>query len=174
MDAITITGVVGSDPRHHVTAKGVEITSFRLASTHRYFDRAKGAWESGGTNWYTVSSFRQLAANTLASIKKGEHVVVHGRLRLRDWEAGEKSGLAVEIDADAIGHDLMWGRSSYQKLASRSEPNESRTGDEGTTSTEEATRTQNDAPDAATDAWASTVVREPAMAGMRADDETPI
>ena len=60
-DSITVTGVVGSDPRVHVTTQGLAITSFRLASTRRYFDRAKGTWEDGETNWYTVSGFRQLA-----------------------------------------------------------------------------------------------------------------
>jgi single-strand DNA-binding protein len=115
-DSITVTGVVGSDPRLHVTTQGLAITSFRLASTRRYFDRAKGTWEDGETNWYTVSGFRQLAHNTAASVLKGERVVVHGRLRQRAWESGEKSGTAVEIEADAIGHDLSWGITRLTKV----------------------------------------------------------
>lgn len=114
-DLITVTGVVGSDPRHTVTAQGLAITSFRLASTRRYFDRAKGSWEDGETNWYTVAMFRNLAVNAARSVRKGERVVVHGRLRLRAWDTGEKSGLAVEIEADSVGHDLTWGISSYVK-----------------------------------------------------------
>lgn len=108
-DTITVTGVVGSDPRVHVTSQGLTITSFRLASTRRYFDRTKGAWEDGETNWYTVSGFRQLAHNAAESVHRGDRVVVHGRLRLRTWENGEKSGTAIEIEADSIGHDLAWG-----------------------------------------------------------------
>lgn len=115
-DSITVAGVVGSDPRLHMTTQGLAITSFRLASTRRYFDRAKGSWEDGETNWYTVSGFRQLAHNTVASLKKGERVVVHGRLRLRAWESGEKSGTAIEIEADSIGHDLAWGTTSLTKV----------------------------------------------------------
>jgi single-strand DNA-binding protein len=46
-DSITVTGVVGSDPRLHVTTQGLAITSFRLASTRRYFDRVKSTWEDG-------------------------------------------------------------------------------------------------------------------------------
>ena len=115
-DSITVTGVVGTDPNLHVTTQGLAITSFRLASTRRYFDRAKGSWEDGETNWYTISTFRQLAQNTVASIRKGERVVVHGRLRLRAWENGEKSGMAVEIEADTIGHDLTWGTTVLTKV----------------------------------------------------------
>jgi single-strand DNA-binding protein len=114
-DLITVTGVVGSDPRHTVTGQGLAITSFRLASTRRYFDRAKGSWEDGETNWFTVATFRNLAVNAARSLRKGERVVVRGRLRLRAWDTGEKSGLAVEIEADAVGHDLGWGVSSWQK-----------------------------------------------------------
>ena len=115
-DSITVTGVVGSDPRLHVTTQGLAITSFRLASTRRYFDRAKGTWEDGDTNWYTISGFRQLAHNTVVSVRKGERVVVHGRLRLRAWESGEKSGTAIEIEADSIGHDLAWGTTNLTKV----------------------------------------------------------
>lgn len=115
-DSITVAGVVGSDPRLHMTTQGLAITSFRLASTRRYFDRSKGSWEDGETNWYTVSGFRQLAHNTVASLKKGERVVVHGRLRLRAWESGEKSGTAIEIEADSIGHDLAWGTTTLTKV----------------------------------------------------------
>lgn len=115
-DSITVAGVVGSDPRLHMTTQGLAITSFRLASTRRYFDRTKGSWEDGETNWYTVSGFRQLAHNAAASLKKGERVVVHGRLRLRAWESGEKSGTAIEIEADSIGHDLAWGTTTLTKV----------------------------------------------------------
>jgi single-strand DNA-binding protein len=117
-DIITVTGVVGTDPKHHVTNGGLAITSFRLASTRRVFDREKGTWEDGETNWYTVSAFRQLATNTSLSIRKGERVIIRGRLRLRAWETGERSGTAVEIEADSIGHDLAWCVSSYAKVRS--------------------------------------------------------
>ncbi|GAA1950975.1 single-stranded DNA-binding protein [Agromyces allii] len=114
-DNITVIGAVGSDPRVHTTAQGLTITSFRLASTRRIFDRLKGTWEDGDTNWYTVSTFRQLAKNASSSIRRGDRVVVHGRLRLRAWESGEKSGTAIEIDAEAVGHDLTWGTTTLSK-----------------------------------------------------------
>lgn len=117
-DIITVTGVVGTDPKHHVTNGGLAITTFRLASTRRVFDREKATWEDGETNWYTVSAFRQLATNASLSIRKGERLIIRGRLRLRAWETGERSGTAVEIEADSIGHDLAWCVSSYAKVRS--------------------------------------------------------
>jgi single-strand DNA-binding protein len=117
-DIITLTGLVATTPRHLVTGEGLPITSFRLASTQRRFDRSQNGWVDGETNWYTITGFRQLAINITASIKKGERVVVTGRLRIRDWTAGEKAGTAIEVDADAVGHDLSWGTSTFVRSIS--------------------------------------------------------
>lgn len=119
-DTITITGTVGTEPRHLVTSAGLAITSFRLASTLRRFDRNQNRWVDGETNWYTVTTFRQLAFNTLASIKSGERVIVVGRLRLREWKANDKAGTNVDIEADAVGHDLSWGTTSLTRVIASS------------------------------------------------------
>jgi len=114
-DTITLTGIIATDPRVVTTEAGLDIASFRLASTHRRFDRAANEWVDGDTNWYTVTAFRALGANAGQSLHKGERVVVLGRLRVRAWEAGDRSGTTVEVDADAIGHDLRWGRSAFTR-----------------------------------------------------------
>jgi len=55
-DIITVTGIVATTPRHLVTSSGLAISSFRLASGQRRFDRAKQTWVDAETNWYTVST----------------------------------------------------------------------------------------------------------------------
>lgn len=114
-DTITIIGNVATQPELKHTAGGVAITTFRVASGQRRFDRATGAWVDGGTNWYSVSTFRGLAENTQRSIHKGDRVVLTGRLRLRAWDTGVKSGTTAEIDAEAIGHDLLWGTTVFER-----------------------------------------------------------
>jgi single-strand DNA-binding protein len=114
-DIITLTGVVATIPRAITTSEGLAITSFRLASTQRRFDRAQEKWVDGDTNWYTVTTFRQLAANAAVSVKKGERVVVTGRLRIRDWESGDKAGTNIDVEAEAIGHDLSWGTAAFSR-----------------------------------------------------------
>ena len=117
-DTITVTGLVATPPRHLVTSEGLPITSFRLASSQRRFDRSQERWVDGETNWYTITGFRQLAINTAASVKKGDRVVIVGKLKIRDWENGERSGTTIEIDAEALGHDLMWGSSAFIRSVS--------------------------------------------------------
>jgi single-strand DNA-binding protein len=114
-DTITLTGLVATAPKHIVTSEGLQITSFRLASTQRRFDRAEGKWVDAETNWYTITAFRHLAANVIGSVLKGQRIIVIGALRIRDWDAGERSGTTVEVDADAIGHDLGYGTAAFTR-----------------------------------------------------------
>jgi single-strand DNA-binding protein len=114
-DTITLTGLVATTPRHLVTSEGLPITSFRLASTQRRYDRGAQKWIDGETNWFTITAFRQLAINVVGSVNKGQRVVVSGKLRVRDWESGDRAGTTVEIDADALGHDLAWGTSVFTR-----------------------------------------------------------
>src|SRR5690606_21750463 len=53
--------------------------------------------------------------NTGTSIKKGDPVIVTGRLKVRPWEAGEKKGVSIEVDAESLGHDLPWGTTTYTR-----------------------------------------------------------
>jgi single-strand DNA-binding protein len=114
-ETITVAGLIATTPRHLITQDGLPITSFRLAASNRRFDREQSKWVDGDTNWYTVTAFRQLAINSSTSLSKGERILVSGRLRIRDWDNGERAGTSVEIEADHIGHDLMWGSSVFTR-----------------------------------------------------------
>ena len=114
-DLITLTGLVATPPKALTTAEGLAITSFRLASQQRRFDRATDKWVDGDTNWYSVTTFRQLATNAAMSVHQGDRVVVTGKVRVRDWESNGKKGVNVEVDADALGHDLSWGTAAFSR-----------------------------------------------------------
>jgi single-strand DNA-binding protein len=114
-DLITLTGLVATTPRHITTSEGLAITSFRLASSQRRYDRVAQRWIDGDTNWYTVSAFRNLAQNAATSVSKGDRVILTGRVRIRDWENTDRSGTTVEIEAESVGHDLTWGTSVYTR-----------------------------------------------------------
>jgi single-strand DNA-binding protein len=116
-DTITVTGNIATPPEHKRTPAGVAITTFRVASGLRRYDSATSSWIDSGTNWYTVSTYRRLAEHAMASLHKGDRVILTGRLRLREWETGIKKGITAEIDADSIGHDLLFGTSRFEKDA---------------------------------------------------------
>lgn len=114
---LTVRGFVGGDVRLITTDKGLPIATFRVGATPRRYNRESGEWENQETNWYSVTCFRQLATNVHAAVRKGDPVVVSGRLRIRPWEnqAGQR-GTSVEVDADGVGHDLTFGTSSFMRL----------------------------------------------------------
>ncbi|ARC56428.1 Single-stranded DNA-binding protein [Frondihabitans sp. 762G35] len=116
-DTISLTGVVGTTPKSLQTQTGLWIASFRLASSQRRFDRQKNEWVESDPNWYTVNAFRQLADNVSVSLSKGDRVVVTGRLRIRAWESGDRTGTTVEIDAESVGHDLFWGTTTLTRIS---------------------------------------------------------
>jgi single-strand DNA-binding protein len=112
-DYMTFRGFVATDIKTSTTTTGVGTASFRLGSTARRFDRNTSTWVDTHTNWFTVQGYRQLAGNMGCSIKKGQRVIVVGRLKLRTWEMEGRIHFAHEIDAESVGHDLMWGSANY-------------------------------------------------------------
>lgn len=119
-DTVTIIGNVATDPTLGRTASGIPVTNFRLASTHRRFDESTQTWIDVNTNWYSVAAFRQLGEHAKASLRTGDSVIVVGRVKIRSWESNGRQGTSVDIDADAIGHDLRRGTSVYRRSQSAS------------------------------------------------------
>ncbi|HEY8294684.1 MAG TPA: single-stranded DNA-binding protein, partial [Micrococcaceae bacterium] len=70
----------------------------------------------GHSNWYSVSSYRHLAQNVAFSIRKGDPVVVYGRLKVRPWINDQgRTGTNVDIEADTVSHDLRWGVAQFKR-----------------------------------------------------------
>ena len=115
---LTVVGNVAGPPRQRTTPAGVSVADFRIAATPRQKDKAAGTWADGETIWFGVTAWRALAEHCAASLKKGDRVVVTGRLTTRSWEAenGERrSGL--EVEASSVGLDLSRGSASYVRSA---------------------------------------------------------
>jgi len=114
---ISISGFVGTVPETSRTSRGELMTKFRLGCPQSYFDKATQRFVDQDVSWYSVTSFRQLAANVEASINKGDHVMVTGSLKIAKWNGIESSGINAELDAKAVGHDLSFGRSTFLAVA---------------------------------------------------------
>lgn len=120
---VTIAGNAVEDPVRRTTSQGDPFVHFRLASTPRR-RTASGEYVDADTSFVDVHAFRGLARNAAASIAKGQPLVVHGRLRVREWSSGESRGTNVEIEAAHIGHDLRWGSAVFTKASIEAAPRE--------------------------------------------------
>lgn len=121
---VQMTGYVGSDVSLRETAT-TPIADFRLASTPRVL--RGGEWVDGGTTWITVKAFRQLARNLSGSLKRGDPVIVIGRLRTAAWERDGQTYERLELDAVTVGPDLRRGWSAFTKNLRPPRPEDSTT-----------------------------------------------
>lgn len=111
---VTVTGWVGTQPKHFVSESGTDFTSFRLASTKRYYNRASDAWVDGATTWFTVKAWRSMAINVAESLRRSDPVLVHGTLTSETWDSPDGPRTTFVIEADAVGPDLARGQATFR------------------------------------------------------------
>lgn len=121
---IHMQGNLVADPSYRVTAAGLHMTKFRIASSGRRFDRARNDFVSTDPVYMSVVCFRQLADNVAMSLRKGDTVVVQGRLTFREYDDshGGPRRQAYEIDATAVGPDLARYSTSLTRPTRELEP----------------------------------------------------
>jgi single-strand DNA-binding protein len=99
---ITVIGNLVRDPEIKDFSGG-KLAKLRVASTERVQD-ADGSWKDGDTAFYDVVCWRTLAENVIGSLTKGNKVIVHGKLKYREFTRKDgTNGNAFEIDATEIG-----------------------------------------------------------------------
>lgn len=112
---LTVAGRVVADPEHRTTRSGMQFTTFRMATTVRRRTK-EGVYVDASTSFYNVAAFRSLGMNAHASLRKGDPVVVHGRVTINTWQRADESwGSSAEIEAISLGHDLTYGTTAYTK-----------------------------------------------------------
>ncbi|MEQ4720456.1 single-stranded DNA-binding protein [Nonomuraea sp. B19D2] len=112
---ITLTGNVAAEPRQYSFEDGSRVTSLKVFSSHRYFDKKTGQWMDGDRVCFTVRCWRTLGDNVASSIRAGHPVVVSGKLRIREFGPEGDRRFVPEIEANAVGHDLRWGTGMFTK-----------------------------------------------------------
>lgn len=121
MDAlISLSGNVGTEVEF-TQGDGWAFARFRLACTPRHL--RQGEWVDGETTWITVRVTNRTAVNVRSSVRKGDPVVVTGKLRTHTWTNPE--GAKVErlvVEATGLGHDLTRGMTVFHRSSDRLEP----------------------------------------------------
>jgi single-strand DNA-binding protein len=113
---ISLTGYVATQPRWRLQGSPNQNLTMRVAWTTRRLDKSTGEWADGHTSYVSVFCWRKVAENVATCVRKGDPVLVKGRLTIRDYT--DKAGVprtAVEIDASTMGHDLGRGVAQFQR-----------------------------------------------------------
>ena len=113
---VTFQGWVGNEVVHRETPQG-NVANLRVGSTPRIRKRG-GEWVDGQTSWFSVTCWRGLADNVRDSIRKGDQVFVHGRLRTDVWEREDgQTSVTYVVEATTVGHDLTRGTGTFLRSA---------------------------------------------------------
>ena len=96
-----IIGNLGRDPEIRYTQDGKAITSFSIATTDRWRDKATGE-NREKTEWHRVVAFDRLGEICGEYLSKGKQVFIEGRLQTRSWEKDGVTRYTTEIIATGM------------------------------------------------------------------------
>ena len=96
---VTIVGRIGQDPE----AIGSTGLRLRVATNDRVKNDSTGEWEDKNTSWWTVKAWKRLAEQSMDVLKKGQEVIIVGKIYEENWT--DKEGTkrtSYEINAESI------------------------------------------------------------------------
>ena len=102
VNKVTVMGVLGRDPETKNFPNGGSMTTFSVATTEFWKDKATGERKSA-TEWHRIATSNRLAEIASKYLKKGSKVYIEGSLRTRKWK--DQSGAdreVTEIRADVL------------------------------------------------------------------------
>lgn len=101
---LTMSGRAATNPA--ISGGKGDRVSFRAVSTERRFDEASGDWIDGDEFGVTVVCWRQLGASVLQMLRKGDPVVVVGKISTRKFERDGVADYFTEVKADHVAFDV--------------------------------------------------------------------
>lgn len=102
LPTITAQGNLVFEPDFQVTQSGISRCKLRIACNERK-KSDNGTWSDGETSFFDVVLWRGLAEAAADTFKKGQPILVVGKVRVSKYE--DKNGVertSVEITADEI------------------------------------------------------------------------
>ena len=102
LNRVTVMGVLGRDPETKQFPNGGSVTTFSVATTEFWKDKATGERKEA-TEWHRITTSNRLAEIASKYLKKGGKVYIEGSVRTRKWK--DQSGAdreVVEVRADVL------------------------------------------------------------------------
>jgi single-strand DNA-binding protein len=112
---VFLAGYVATEPTCRTTTRGKPEAHMRVGYTPRRMDRETGEWADGPTSFVSVKCWGKLADNVAVCLRKGEPVVVMGRIQVRPYEKDGAQRLSVDVYATSIGYDLARGVARFAR-----------------------------------------------------------
>ena len=105
---VTVVGNVSTDVVLRQTQDGKPFIGFGVISTERRFDKKAEVWADSNKLFVWVTGWKRLATGAAASLKKGDPVIINGRLHVEEYEKEGEKRTMVKVEAFAIGPNLAF------------------------------------------------------------------
>jgi single-strand DNA-binding protein len=106
---ITLIGNLTADPELRFTSTGTAVANFTVATNPRTFDKTFGEWRDTEPLFLRCTLWRTPAENLAESLRRGDRVIVVGRLRQRSFDTRDGDKRTVtECDATEVGASLQF------------------------------------------------------------------
>ncbi|HEX4087477.1 MAG TPA: single-stranded DNA-binding protein [Trebonia sp.] len=116
-NTIILRGFVTAEPKFWQSSPTqTPLAEIRMGHTARRLNRATGEWEDGETSYYSIKCWRRLAVNVKGSLRKGDMILVRGKVVMRSWvDDQQRNRVQMQVEADSVGHDLAYGWSHFNR-----------------------------------------------------------
>jgi single-strand DNA-binding protein len=115
---VILSGRVANDPQYRMVGNDIPRLSMRVVWTTRRRDAATGEWADGNTSGVNVTCWRKLAENLHVCLRKGDPVLVRGKLEVRTFLGRDgQPRTAVDVDASTVGPDLTRGVAHFLRVS---------------------------------------------------------
>ena len=99
---ITATARLTADPIMRFTKAGKAVASLRVVSNERRYSNETGQWEDGDSTFIDVSVFGAKAEAVGEQLRKGQLVLIEGKLKSREYEKDGQKVTAYQINAEEV------------------------------------------------------------------------
>jgi|HubBroStandDraft_1064217.scaffolds.fasta_scaffold58488_2 single-strand DNA-binding protein len=114
---LSVVGYVASEPEFSRVGNNIPKLTMKVAWTTRRWESSSGEWVDGNTSFVRVTCWRRLADNLATCLRKGDPVLLRGRLDVRPFTG--KDGVrrvSVDVEASHLGHDLSRGVAGFRRV----------------------------------------------------------
>ena len=118
---VTIVGRAAGNPTVATTG-GQDRVTVRVVSSERRFDESSQQWVDGDEYGVNVVTWRSVAAGVLRTVRKGDPVVVIGRISTRRFERNGATEYFTDVKGDVVAFDLGRGKDRIRRADTESRP----------------------------------------------------
>lgn len=111
---VTVQGTVATAPVLTRQEGKKPYCRFRVAAS--YGQMVSGSWVNYDTLWFTAKAWGDLAEHLAQSFKRGDPVILCGRLGEDHWMRSGQRVSSMVLHLHCAGHDLTRGEAHYTKV----------------------------------------------------------